>query len=412
MINLKIDNYKDTSQMASWRKLKLGDHIDILTGYSFKSKLFNTEGDGKPLIRNRNINNQIPDIYTTESYDQSYVVLPGDILITMDGDFNIAKWTGVESLLNQRVLKINKYDNETIVKNYLLYSLEKHLDYIHRITSGTTVKHLKKSDIENLIIPIPPIKEQQKIAEILSTVDEQIEQTDQLIEKTKELKKGLMQQLLTKGIGHTEFKQSELGEIPDNWEVKRLSEVTSIINGGTPSKNNLDYWDDGDILWATPTDITKNKSKYISNTEQKITKKGLKESSASLLPIGSILMTSRATIGARSINKIPMTTNQGFKAFICGEEVYNEFLYYYVEILIPIFLAKAAGSTFLEISKKNTEEQLISLPSIEEQKQIASILSSVDEDIVGYEQEKSQYEELKKGLMQQLLTGKTRVKVD
>lgn len=311
-----------------------------------------------------------------------------------------------------------------IDNNMMAFSSDKSIDFNYlyylfsriRLSKYAQVGALPSynaSDIGNIKVAYPESSlEQQKIAEILSTVDEQIEQTDQLIEKTTELKKGLMQQLLTKGIGHTEFKQSELGEIPDNWEVKRLSEVTSIINGGTPSKNNLDYWDNGDILWATPTDITKNKSKYISNTEQKITKKGLKESSASLLPIGSILMTSRATIGARSINKIPMTTNQGFKAFICGEEVYNEFLYYYVEILIPIFLAKAAGSTFLEISKKNTEEQLISLPSIEEQKQIASILSSVDEDIVGYEQEKSQYEELKKGLMQQLLTGKKRVKVD
>lgn len=423
MINLKIDNYKDTSQMASWRKLKLGDHIDILTGYSFKSKLFNTEGDGKPLIRNRNINNQIPDIYTTESYDQSYVVLPGDILITMDGDFNIAKWTGVESLLNQRVLKINKYDNETIVKNYLLYSLEKHLDYIHRITSGTTVKHLKKSDIENLIIPIPPIKEQEKIAEILSTVDEQIEQTEQLIEKTTELKKGLMQKLLTKGIGHTEFKQTELGEIPVEWEViqiKDLIERSQILKHSDGNHGSL-YPKANEFIAEGIPYISANSlkngivdlkmSKYLSVERASKFKKGVAINN-------DVLFAHNATVGPVGILKTKkdyVILSTSLTLFRCNPD-YIKPIYLSNYLSSPVFkkqYEKVMGQTTRNQVPITTQKELYAIiPSIQEQQKIAEILTSVDEDIEGYEEEKVKYEELKKGLMQQLLTGKTRVKVD
>ncbi|MFW6027110.1 MAG: restriction endonuclease subunit S, partial [Candidatus Woesearchaeota archaeon] len=246
----------------------------------------------------------------------------------------------------------------------------------------------------------------------LSTVDEAIEKTDQIIEKSKKLKKGLMQDLLTKGIGHTEFKKVQLGpkeiEIPENWKIKKLKKISKIKSGGTPKTKNEDYWN-GEILWVTPTDITNNNSKYISDSNRKITAKGLKKSSAILLNPGAVLMTSRATIGEASINTKPMATNQGFKSIVCCENLNNEYFYYYIPIIRSYLEALGGGSTFLEISKRDVGNLKIPLPPLPEQEKIAEILSSVDERIEKEQEYKEKLQELKKGLMQDLLTGKVRV---
>ncbi|RDV23417.1 restriction endonuclease subunit S, partial [Parageobacillus toebii] len=169
----------------------------------------------------------------------------------------------------------------------------------------------------------------------------------------------------------------------------------------------------GTIPWATPTDITSNDNKYISTTQSMITESALRNSSANLLPVGSVLMTSRATIGPRCINTVPMATNQGVKSFICDPDVlHNEYLYYLIDKIKDQFIALASGSTFLEISKSALENFKIPVPPIEEQIEIAKILSSVDEKMSVEKVKKESLQIIKKGLMQSLLTGKVRVKVD
>lgn len=200
------------------------------------------------------------------------------------------------------------------------------------------------------------------------------------------------------------YKQTELGEIPVEWEVKKIKDVAEIISGGTPNKQIKEYWQNGNIFWATPTDITSNK-KYIYYTEEKITEKGLRNSSAKILPVGSILLTSRATIGEKCINKKPMATNQGFKSLVCRDDiVFNEYLYYYIDIIKGDLIKLARGSTFLEIPKAAIANMKIVVPPFSEQKKIAEILSTVDEQIEHTEQLIEKTNELKKGLMQKLLT--------
>ena len=162
--------------------------------------------------------------------------------------------------------------------------------------------------------------EQKKIASILTSVDEVIENTEKQIDKLQDLKKATMNELLTKGIGHTEFKDSELGEIPKNWGVKKLEEVGQIIGGGTPASENENYWG-GEIQWVTPKEITKLNGRYIEETERTLTKKGLEESSAKLHPKGTIFLTSRASIGFAAINTVPMATNQGFQIFATERKI-------------------------------------------------------------------------------------------
>lgn len=282
---------------------------------------------GVPYISANSINNNRIDFskakYLSEERANKFkkgIAHNGDVLFAHNA--TVGPTALLETNLNKVILSTSltyyRVNNKYINNKYLMYymSSQYFVKQYSRRMSQTTRNQVPIGVQKEFIHLIPPLKEQEKIAEILSTVDSQIDYTDELIEKTKELKKGLMQRLLTKGIGHSEFKKTEVGEIPIEWDVKKISDITEIISGGTPKTNVDDYWVNGDILWATPTDITRNK-KYINNTEKKITKAGLENSSANLLPIGTVLMCSRATIGARCINTTPMSTNQGFKSFIC-----------------------------------------------------------------------------------------------
>ncbi len=215
-------------------------------------------------------------------------------------------------------------------------------------------------------------------------------------------------EMISRGEVPEGYKKTKVGIIPEDWEVCRLGEVAEIVSGGTPSTKIKEYWD-GEIPWCTPTDITSS-SKYIENTTKYISKEGLNNSSAQLLPANSILMCSRATIGPHSINKVPMATNQGFKSFICKKDkLYFEFLYYLLDIHVPAFIRKANGSTFLEISKHDVKKTMVSRPNLIEQQKIAQILSTWDEAIELKEKLIEQKKQQKKGLMQKLLTGEVRL---
>jgi len=202
-------------------------------------------------------------------------------------------------------------------------------------------------------------------------------------------------------------------EIPREWDVKTLGKeygLCKVETGGTPKTSVDEYWD-GDIYWVTPTDITNNGQIYISNSERKITEVGLNNSSAKLLPEGSILLTTRATIGEASINTVPMATNQGFKSLICKENADNEFIYYLIQQEKERLASLGGGSTFDEVSKKDVEGFEVVAPSLREQEKIARILRYVDYKIKKEEKYKKMIKKLKKGLMQDLLTGKVRVNI-
>ena len=300
--------------------------------------------------------------------------------------------------------------NDISLTKYLFYFLKWKQDYIYFLQSGGAQPHVYLKDIAPLNISFPPLQEQKKIADILSTVDKKIAFVEENINATEELKKGLMQKLLTEGIGHTEFKDSELGRIPESWVVVKLEEVcTKIVGGGTPSKNEPDYWNNGTIPWVTPSEFTKSKSNYISVTENKISEEGLKNSSATLLAIGTVIMSSRATIGECKINTIEITTNQGFISFQCNDLLNNLYLLYLIKQNKPNILKVSSGSTFLEVSRTSMKNFSIAIPSLEEQKQIAEILSTVDKKLENLKEKKLFFQELKKGLMQKLLTAEVRV---
>ncbi|RVZ49820.1 restriction endonuclease subunit S [Helicobacter pylori] len=163
--------------------------------------------------------------------------------------------------------------------------------------------------------------------------------------------------------------------LPSNWQKVRLGDIAEIIGGGTPSTQITSFWN-GSINWFTPTEI--GITKYVYKSQRTITPLGLKKSSAKLLPIGTILLTSRASIGDCAILKMVATTNQGFQSLIPLEKINNEFLYYLMLTLKNKLLKLASGSTFLEVSPNKIKNLLIPLPPLNEQIAIANILSDLD----------------------------------
>ncbi len=206
------------------------------------------------------------------------------------------------------------------------------------------------------------------------------------------------------------YKQTEVGVIPEDWEVKTLSELADIHSGGTPSTTEPKFWD-GEVPWCTPTDITAlSGHKYLRETSRRITEHGLKCSSAEMIPAQSIVMTSRATIGECAINQVPVSTNQGFKNFVPFQSVDVDFLYYLLTTQKQGFIRLCGGSTFLEIGKGQLVAFEVRLPCAKaEQHAIATALSDVDALLGGLERLIAKKRDLKQAAMQQLLTGQTRL---
>ena len=252
-------------------------------------------------------------------------------------------------------------------------------------------------------IPVPPLPEQQKIVRILSTWDKAIATVEKLIENSKAQKKALMQQLLTG--------KRRLPGFTGGWQKTAIKQMGQVLSGGTPDTQIPEYWN-GDVLWTTPTDITALRTRYISDTVRRITQKGVRSSSASLLPSGALLICTRATIGYLAIAEREITTNQGFKSLIPKPDFDSDFLYYLFSYRKHQFVRFACGSTFLELSKKDFEKQVFLVPPLKEQEKIANILAKNDRGLFNLEETRARFIREKKALMQQLLTGKRRVKVD
>lgn len=281
---------------------------------------------------------------------------------------------------------------------FLSYLLQRVDFALHSGKSG--VPGINRNDIHKLPIVLPEEPEQDAIAEVLSDVDGLIGALEKLIAKKRAIKRTTMQQLLTGKI--------RLPSFSDEWETKRIDELAEIKSGATPSTQVAAFWN-GSIPWCTPTDITGTPGKYLSATERNVTEAGLAACAANLLPTGSLLLCTRATIGEVRIATTPICTNQGFKSLVCRPDVSNEFMYYMVLTLKTQMVERSIGSTFLEIGKRDLASIQVSIPRKDEQMAINTVLSDMDAEIEALEHQRDKTKQIKQGMMQQLLTGRIRL---
>ncbi|WP_423679971.1 restriction endonuclease subunit S [Undibacterium sp. WLHG33] len=254
----------------------------------------------------------------------------------------------------------------------------------------------------------PPAEEQQKIASILTAVDEVIASTTAQINKLKDLKTGMMQELLTKGIGHTEFKDSPVGRIPKAWTFKAVGDICKVTSGGTPDRTNLEFWN-GNIPWIKTGEINYT---TIYSAEEYITELGLKNSSTKLIPAGSVLMAMYGqgiTRGKVALLGIDACLNQACLAMLPNNELDKYFLFYFFSKEYENLRLLVQEGTQKNLNAGIVKEILLPLPPMDEQVEIRKRLQAVDINIESKQRKLEIVVDLKKALMQDLLTGNVRV---
>ena len=356
--------------MSEWKKVKLGDLCDFINGGAWSDKEYVSEGI--PVLKVTNCKNSgfslselsyLP-FSLKQKYSQNELRLHDVIIATVGSHPNLVNSSAGRSVivnsfvagfyLNQNAVCIRTKDskilNQLFFGYYSKYYLFQH--YIQMRGKGAANQmRIAISAIKDYPMPLPSIEHQSYIASILSNYDSLIENYQRQIKLLEEAAQRLYKEwfvdLNFPGHESTNF----FDGVPEGWEKKKISDVCETIGGGTPSTKVSSYYDGGSISWVTPTDITKNNSLCLLDTEKKITKEGLNHSSAKMLPAEAILMTSRASVGYFGICDFEVCTNQGFISCVPFEKNFQMYLLYNLINRVDEIRIKAGGSTYLEISK-------------------------------------------------------------
>lgn len=404
------EGYKETKigiLPKDWDVVKQGQVATFFNGRAYKLSEWETEGI--PVIRLQNLTGSGKEYYYSNlQLPEHQYCYKGDLLYMWSATFGPVWWFGEKAIFHYHIWKV-EHNIEKLDRCFHYYLLDDVTRRMKNESHGSTMMHVTKGGMEKLLIQLPPLPEQQKIAEILSTVDDKIEVIDQQITETQKLKKGLMQRLLTKGIGHTEFENSALGEIPKCWEVVKLEKVAKIERGKFQHRPRNDpKFYGGKYPYVQTGDIAKSTGKILKYS-QSLNELGL--SVSKLFPKGTIVITIAANIGDTAIAQFEIAFPDSLIGINVNEGLNNVFLRYFLVTQKNNLDKLSTVSAQKNINLETLKPYKIPIPPIKEQQKIADILTSVDEKLEVLLEKKTTYQELKKGLMQQLLTGKVRVTV-
>ena len=280
---------------------------------------------------------------------------------------------------------------------------------------------------------LPEIQEQKAISHVLGSLDDKIELNRQINETLEEMARTLFRSWFvdfdpvrakaegrqpegmdaeTATLFPSEFVESELGMIPKGWEVKPIGECVQAVGGGTPKTAESEYWESGTIHWATPKDLSNLSSPVLLSTERQITEAGLKQISSGLLPVGTVLLSSRAPIGYLVISEVPVAVNQGFIAMVCNGLLPNHYVLHWAKANMEAIEGRANGSTFMEISKSAFRPIPALVPSSEI---LAAFVEQIDplyRQIVRNLQETQTLIETRESILPKLISGEIRLPND
>lgn len=267
------------------------------------------------------------------AFDTEAIILAGN---NADGNFHIQHFKGKFNAY-QRTYVIESSDENKVYTKYLYYALKTCLLHFKQISQGSATKFLTAKILNSFELPIPEIEIQKKIAGTLGNLDKKIKTNEAINENLERQAQAYFEELF-------------VVNADPNWPECTLSDIGSIVAGGTPSKSKSEYYADQGIAWITPKDLSVDKSKFISHGENDISELGFSKSSTKKMPAGTVLFSSRAPIGYIAIAQNELTTNQGFKSVIPNENIGTSYVYFLLKNLLPTIEGMASGSTFKEIS--------------------------------------------------------------
>ena len=418
-----------------WQKTSFGNVAKLRKGLTYKTSDYSNEQDGlvfltfKSILRGGGFNNDGIKYYLGK-YDKTTVVKAGDLIIANTDITRDAEVVGApvfipflsdKPILISMDLSAIDVDDKKINKLFLYYLLrdKSARDFMRSQSSGSTVLHLKTSNVSKFEILLPSIFEQKKIAEILSTVDDEIKKIDEIISKTEKLKTGLMKNLFIKGIGHKKFKKTKIGNIPESWNVITIKDAPiELIDGdrGVNYPKLSDFSLDGHCLFLNNKNIKDDQFifsdiQFISQKKDELLRKGK-------LKRLDVVLTTRGTVGNVAFynNDVifeNIRINSGMILLRAYKELSPAFLYH---LMKSPFMKKryrdvVSGSAQPQLPIRSLQQIYIPIPPEDEQEKMVEISQSIDKKISINTRYKKTLMKLKKGLMQDLLSGKVRTKI-
>lgn len=406
----------------AWKRVKLGECVDYLKGFPFKSEKYQDSGVrvirvsdlGRDSIHDKNmifINSSEADKYYKWSLEEN------DLICTTVGSkppqydslvgrvVKIGK-SNVGNLLNQNNVLLRAKSYKDISQLYIFnqLSIKKYVTFIEGIIRGNANQgSITLEDLFQYSFMLPPLSEQKRIVAVLVTWDEYLEKLDQKIELKKNIKKSLMRQLLTGDM--------RIAGYVDDWKRQKLDKISKMSSGGTP-KSTVSVYYGGDIPWVSIADMTSN-GQYLYKTVKSLTEAGLSDSAARIYPKGTILYAMYASIGECSIAGVPMASSQAILGIIPDENHLDPlFLFYYLSFIKDRIKLQGQQGTQSNLNAGMVRDFDVLLPSLVEQKEIVEILVAADEELTYLKRKRSVVTSQKRYLVDNLITGKIRTPED
>ena len=397
--------------MSEWKKVRLGEVADVKGGKRLPAGMMLTEEQtNHPYIRIRDLtdvkNLEITTAfqYVTDDVQQRisrYIVDEGDVLISIVGTVGLVSIVG-RSLTGAnltencvKIINLRGLDN-----NYLYYYLKSASGQyqIRNLTVGAVQPKLPITNILSIQLSLPPLPTQRKIAAVLSSLDDKIENNRKICANLEAQAQAIFKSWF---VDFYPFG----GKMPQGWKMGKLGDVGNIVGGATPSKAKAEFYTEEGIAWLTPKDLSLQQTKFVAKGEIDITEEGYKSASVRMLPKGSVLFSSRAPIGYVAIAKNELCTNQGFKSVVPFDWVGSEFVYQLLRMMTPVIEERASGSTFKEISSSGMKELPVIVPSKNVLHEFSSITLPMGESQKSLEDETRTLAALRDALLPKLMSG-------
>ena len=346
--------------MGEWKNVRVGELGKIITGKTPKTSISDNYGGRIPFLTPSD-NMSVKYVGKTSKtltekglLEVKNAILPeNSVCVSCIGsDLGKAVITTCPTVTNQQINSII-VDEKSFDVSFVYYAMQilgKKMNFISK--TSTAVPIVNKSSFSSYEIKCPPREDQKRIAAVLSALDSKIE-------CNKKINDNLEQQ------AQSYFQELFVDNADPEWTTGTISDLGTVVGGSTPSKAKPEYYTESGIAWITPKDLSNNKSKFVSHGENDITELGLRNSSASIMPEGTVLFSSRAPIGYIAIAAGEVTTNQGFKSVVPKPEIGTPFVYFFLKNTLPVIEGMASGSTFKEVSGSTMKNVPAVIPDAE-----------------------------------------------
>lgn len=429
---------------GDWDPCPLYDLAEWLNGMAFRDIQFTPTG--LPVVKIAEIKGGLSGQtkYTTAAYNEKYRIAAGDLLFSWSGQpetsIDAFWWPGPTGWLNQHVFKVtskrDRLSQEFLY--YLLKYLKPHFIAIARNKQTTGLGHVTKADLQRLQVRIPGDQEQAALVAVIKPLDDKIEHNRRTSRALEGLARAMFKAWFVDfepvhakaaGGGATAYPgmppeafaalpttftppDSPLGPVPKGWEVRPIGELVTVKGGATPSTKVAEYWDGGTHFWATPKDLSGLQDPVLLGTERHITDAGAECISSGVLPVNTVLLSSRAPVGYTALAKVPVAVNQGFIAMVCDGPLPPHFTLHWTRSALDEIKSRASGTTFPEISKAAFRPIPVVVPAGPVVAAFESIAKSLHDLIAAHARESRKLAELRDYLLPKLLSGEVRVARD